>query len=420
MHHLTKLATGLRLITIPMPQMESVSVMVGVGAGSRYETRRISGLFHFLEHMAFKGTKSRPTTLAIASEIDRVGGLFNAFTSKELTVYWIKLAVKHKELAFDILSDILTHSLLQEKEIERERGVIVEEINMYEDLPIRQVEDNFERLLYGNNPMGWSVAGRKETVRKIKRSDFTSCLNRLYYPANMVLAVAGGVSAIKAVKLGRQFFNQLQGKGQKVIKNIKITQNYPRLNLTTKKTEQAHFCLGVPAYSLAHPRRYALSVLASILGGGMSSRLWIQIRERRGLAYYVDCQPALFTDSGYLLARAGVRLDKIEEAIEVMRSEFQTLVQAPVSHQELAKAKEFLKGRLVLALEDSQAVAVRGASQVLLENKIKTPQEEMNLIDQVTAADVQRVAKELLKPEKLNLALIGPYRNENKFKKLLV
>lgn len=428
-HHLTKLDTGLRLITIPMPQVESLSIMVAVAAGSRHETKRTNGLFHFLEHMAFKGTKKRPTTLAISSEVDGIGGMFNAFTSKELTGYWIKLASKHKNLAFDVLSDILTNSLLQKEEIERERGVIIEELNMYEDLPMRKVVTDFERLLYGNNAMGWQIIGEKETVRALTRNDFLKVLNQLYYPQNMVLVAAGKIKPEETKKLASQFFTQLraagitsgdarQKVGQKTTKTIKINQSKARLKLTTKKTEQAHFCLGVPGFNYSHPDRFTLAVLAAILGGGMSSRLFIEIRERRGLAYYVGCQPEFFTDSGYLVARAGVRLEKIDEAIKVMLAEFNNLVIAPVSDQELKKAKEFLKGQFVLELEDSRNVAERYAVQRLLEKKLRTPQETMRLIDQVTVDDIQHVAKAVFKPEKLNLAVIGPYQNQDRFRKL--
>jgi len=418
-HTLTTLKNGLRLITIPMPQVESLTVIVGVGAGSRHETKNINGLFHFLEHMAFKGTKKRPTTLAIASEVDAVGGMFNAFTDKELTGYWMKLAAKHKNLAFDILSDILTNSLFKPEEIEREKGVIIEEINMYKDLPMQKVEMDFERLLYGDNPMGWFTGGEKENVRQIEREDFLACLKKLYYPQNMVLAVAGKITSDQSQKLAIEFFSSLQKVGKKVTKAIKISQQKPRLNLTGKKTEQAHFCLGVPGFELSHPDRFAMDVLSNILGGSMSSRLWIQIRARRGLAYYVSCQPEFFTDSGYLLAQAGVHLEKIDEAIKVMLAEFAKLTIQPVRARELKKAKEMLKGRMILALEDSQTVASQYAAELLLEKKIRTPQQVMALIDKVTPDDIQRVAKKLLRPEKLNLALIGPYKDETRFKKLL-
>lgn len=418
-HKLTTLKNGLRLVTIPMPQVESVTVMVGVGAGSRYETKSVNGLFHFIEHMAFKGTKKRPTAFAISSEIDRVGGEFNAFTSKDFTGYWVKLASKHQELAFDILADMLANSLFKPKEIEREKGVIIEEINMYEDTPPRRVYEFFIRLIYGDNPMGWGVIGEKKNIRGIKREDFLSYINRLYYSKNMTVVVAGGVNEDKVIKLARRYFSGLKKSGKKRTKSIKISQRRAKTKLVFKKTEQAHFCLGVPGYWYSHPDRFVKAVLSTILGQGMSSRLFMEIREKRGLAYYVKCEPDFYTDSGYLVVRAGVTLKRSEEAIRVVLNEFQKLMETKVGLKELKKAKEFLKGRLILALEDSQNVASRYSGQILLEKKIRTPEKTMELFDKVTPEDIQRVAKDIFQPKNLNLAIIGPYKDETRFKKLL-
>ena len=360
-HKLTKLKNGLRLITIPIPQVESITVMVGVGAGSRYETQSVNGLFHFIEHMAFKGTKNRPTAFDISSEVDGVGGQFNAFTSKDFTGYWIKLASKHQELAFDVLSDMLANSLFKTEEIEREKGVIIEEINMREDTPQVGVIEAFIRLLYGNNPMGWDIAGEKETVRQIKRKDFLEYIDKLYFSKNMAVVVAGKINEDKIIKLTKQYFGRLKKSGKKRTKSIKLSQKRPKTKLIYKKTEQAHFCLGVPGYWYSHPDRFVEVVLSTILGQGMSSRLFIEIRERRGLAYYVFCEPDFFVDSGFLMVRAGVALGQIEEAIKIVLNEFQKLVEKKVSFKELKKTKEFLKGRMILALEDSQNVASRYA-----------------------------------------------------------
>jgi len=432
-YKITTLKNGLRLITVPMPQMESVTVMVGVGAGSRYETKKVNGLFHFIEHMAFKGTKKRPTTLAIASEVDGVGGEFNAFTDKEFTGYYLKLASKHTKLAFDILSDMLTNSLFKPEEIEREKGVIIEEINMYEDTPIRRIWDVFIRLLYGDNPMGWDIAGESRIIKAIKRQDFLRCIDRLYYPENMVVAVAGKLNDKEIKNMTENFFSSLRAAarqsagsgdarrkaGQKVTKSIKIKQNQPRLKLINKTTEQGHFCLGVPGYNLFHKDRFALGILAAILGGGMSSRLFLEIREKRGLAYYVGSEVDYYTDSGFLLNRAGVRLEKIQEAIKIVLEELANLTSKKVSQKELNKAKEFTKGGLILALEDSKNIANRYATQLILEGQVRTPEQTLKLINKVTVEDVQRVAKDIFKPQKLNLAIIGPYKEETRFKKLL-
>lgn len=418
-YKLNTLKNGLRLITVPMPQVESLTVLVGVGAGSMYETKNVKGLFHFIEHMAFKGTKKRPSTLDIAGEVDAVGGEFNAFTDKEFTGYFIKLAAKHKKLAFEILSDMLSNSLFKPEEIEREKGVISEEINLYEDTPARRIWEVFIRLLYGDNPMGWDIAGEKETIHQIRRENFLEYIDQLYFPKNMTVVVAGKLNHLEIKKLTEKYFSQLKRKGKKLTKKIKLYQKTSRLKLIYKNTEQAHFCLGVPGYWYSHPDRFALAVLVAILGGGMSSRLFIQIRERRGLAYYVYCDSDYFTDSGFLVTRAGVRLKKIEEAIKVCQDEFEKIITHKVNDKELTKAKEMIKGNMILGLEDSKNVAGRYATQLLLEEKIRTPEESMKLIDKVTPEDVQKVAKDIFKPEKLNLAIIGPYKDEGRFKKLL-
>lgn len=420
-HKILKLANGLRLVTYEMPHLESVTMMVGVGAGSRYENKKINGLSHFLEHMAFKGTKKRPTALAIASEVAAVGGLFNAYTDKEFTGYYIKLAAKHKKLAFDILSDVLTNSLLKAEEIEKEKGVIIEEINMRNDTPTIQAWDTFTELLYGDTPMGWDIGGEKETVKVIQRRDFLSYISRFYFPRNMVVAVAGKIKPDEAKQLTTKYFSLLGKTGKKVTKNITLNQKKPQIRLVYKKTDQAHFCLGVPGYSLSHKDRFVLGVLSGILGSGMSSRLWLEIRGKRGLAYYVETSYDLYTDSGYLINRAGVKLEKTNEAIKIVIDQMQRLVSERVKEKELKKVKEMWKGNIVLGMEDSHSVAERCALQLVLENKIRTLKQALELIDKVTADDVQRVAKDLFRPEKLNLVVVGPYKEnlENRFKKLL-
>jgi len=418
-HKLTTLKNGLRLVTIPMPQVESITVMIAVGAGSRNETKRVNGLFHFIEHMAFKGTKKRPKAIQIASEIDGVGGQFNAFTDKEITGYYVKLASKHTELAFDILSDMLQNSVFDKSEIEKEKGVIIEEINMYEDTPMRRVQEVFIRLLYGDNPMGWDIGGEKEGIRQIKREDFITFQDKLYFPRNMAVVVAGKLNQEKVKGLTQKYLGGLKKPGQKKTKVIKPCQEKAKVKLVTKKTEQAHFCLGVPGYSYSEKKRFPAGVLATILGGGMSSRLWDQIRSKRGLAYYVFAQPEFHTDSGYLLTQSGVRLEEIEEAIKVVLGQYSDLIRLKVPSKELTKAKEFLKGGMILGLEDSQRVATRAAYQVLLEEELRTPQETIKLIDKVTARNVQETAQEAFRGKNLNLAIIGPYKDQARFKKLL-
>ena len=415
-HQLLTLANGLRLLVVPLPAVKSATVMVGVGAGSRYETPNTNGLSHFLEHMAFKGTKKRPTTQAIATEIEGVGGEFNASTDREFTNYFIKAAATHLELCFAILADMLTNSLLKKEEIEREKWVIVEEINMYEDLPQVKVGEVFLRLVYGDNPMGWDVAGSKEIIRQVNRQNFLDYLNRLYYPANMTVVVAGGLpagrrglSVDQAAYLAEKYFGHFNKLGQNTKQSVKPDQKSPQIKVVTKKTEQAHFVLGYPAYSRLDPRRFAQTVLAAILGGGMSSRLFLQIRERRGLAYYVGAEGDYYTDSGVFLARAGVKLAKLFEAIKITRQEIAQTTAQLVGESELRKVKEMLKGNLILALEDSQEVANRYAHQLILDGQLLTPEQVIQKLDAVTAEEVRTVARDLFRPEKLNLAVIGPY-----------
>jgi len=419
-HHLTTLKNGLRLITVPMKSVESMTVMIGVGAGSRYETKGTNGLSHFLEHMLFKGTKKRPTTLDISSTLDSIGAEFSGGTEKEWTIYYVKANTAHQNLAFDILADMVLNSKLEEEEIERERGVIIEELNMYEDTPIQKISEVFESLLYSPTPLSWYVGGLKENIRAIKRDDFLEYQKRLYFARNMVIVKAGKVDEKEALSLTEKYFGKLKfQEKEKFQPAIYLKQKAPRVRLRSKKTNQSHFCLGFRGYPNSHPDHYVLSVLAIILGGSMSSRMFIQVRERRGLAYYIQTSKDFYLDTGYLVTQAGVDVNKIDEAIKVILNKYWQIVEKKVDLKELNKAKEFLKGRLILALEHSDAVAEKYALQALLEKKIKDPQEIIETVDKITSEDIQRVAKDIFAPEKLNLAIIGPYNDEERFLKLL-
>lgn len=416
------LSNGLRLITVPMKHVQSVTAMIIVGAGSRYEKKPISGLSHFLEHMAFKGTEKRPSSFAISSEIEGLGGEFNAFTSKDQTAFYIKAASQHLPILIDVLSDMLLHSQFDKEEINREKGVIIEEINLYEDTPSRKIGEIFEELLYGDTPLGWDIAGRKETIAEIKRDDFINYVKGLYAPENTVVVIAGGISRqeLRVKDLVEKSLGSWQNKKTWVFNKAWDKQKKPQIKVVYKKTEQAHLALGVRGYNLFHPDRYALGILATILGGGMSSRLFIQVRERRGLAYYVHSVAEHYADVGHVVTLAGVDLDKIDEALKVILEEYQKVSKAKdISQKELIKAKEFLKGRLILELEDSRFTASIFGSGEILENRVKTPEEMMEKIDRVKKEDVQRVADDLFREEKLNLAVIGPFQDGQNFKNLL-
>ncbi len=415
------LKNGLRIITVPMPGFESATVMVMVGAGSRYETPQNNGISHFLEHMAFKGTTKRPTAQDIASLIDGIGGEFNAFTSKEITGYFVKASKNHVELCLDILSDMLQNSKLDKLELEKEKGVILEEINLYEDTPARKIGDVYEALLYGDTPMGWDIAGRKEVIRAITREDFVKYMGSLYSANNITVVVAGGINSEETEANIEKYFGEM--KSFDTVKYNKLTENQvkPDLSIKKKTTEQVHIGVGFRTVSIQSEDRHALSVLAAILGGGMSSRLFSEVREKRGLAYYVRTSSDHYADAGHIVSTAGLDPKRIEEGIEVIVAEYSKFAKgkANVTEKELAKAKEYLKGHMVLELEDSRFVAALYAQAELLEPSIETPEELLRIIDKITVKDVEEVAKKYFKQETLNLAIIGNFEDGQRFEKLL-
>ncbi|MBI2405429.1 insulinase family protein [Candidatus Microgenomates bacterium] len=425
------LPNGLRLITVPLPSVASATVMILVGVGSRYEDERVNGVTHFLEHMVFKGTKKRPSAEQLSEMIDMIGGEWNASTGKESTAYYIKAAATHLPTMFDILSDLVTQPLLEPAEIEREKGVIISEIAMYEDTPSRRVGELFETLLYPGSPLGWDIAGKPETVMGIKREDFTALYRNFYHPENMVVAVAGNVKEHEVKKLAQEYLGKLKaclrrqanGKSGKAVKETFI-QEEPRLYVYEKKTDQAHLVLGVRGNPRGHEERWAEEMLSSILCGGKSSRLWVQVREKRGLAYHVESSIEHYRDNGYFAIYAGVQPEKVEQTLEVILGELRDLRQGKrgkkVTARELRKAKEFVKGHLALGLEDTRNVASFFGAFELLEGKVVTPTEVQKKIDAVTVRDIMEVVDAFFNAERLNLALISPYNDGEKFKRLLV
>lgn len=413
------LANGLRVLMVPMPGLQSVTVLAGVAAGSRNETPAKAGLFHFLEHMAFKGTKKRPTPAEVAKVVDSIGGENNAGTSKEFTEYWAKAESRHLERLFDFWADNLRNPIFAVEQIEKEKHVVMEEINLYEDLPMRRVSEVFESLVYGETSLGRDIAGKKETVAKIERNDFVNYLRRFYFPRNMVLAVAGSFKETAVRRLAKKYFGDWAKRPGLKREKLVLKQTAPRLKVVYKKTDQAHFCLGVPGVSYGDRDRFAVSVMASLLGYSRSSRMYQRVREERGLAYYVRTEADFNTDVGLLVTQAGVSLEKIEEAMGLVLGEYRRLTEETVGAGELQQAKDYLRGQLILSLEDSFNMASHYAVQALLEGRTRSVEEILAAVDKVTAADIRRVAGRLLRPEKMNLALIGPYKKEESFKKLL-
>lgn len=415
----TTLKNGLRVITAPMAGTQTAAIVVMVGVGSRYESEKEAGLSHFIEHMFFKGTQKRPTTLHISSELDAIGGEYNAFTSKDHTGYWAKVDAKHFDTALDVVADMYLNSKIDEEEIKKEKGTIIQELNMYEDTPTRNVGDIFESLLYGKNPLGREIIGYKKTISSFKRKDFIDYMNRFYTANDTVIAVAGKINEKKVLKSVEKYFsNMRKGKKPQILK-VKEDQKKPAAFLKFKKTDQTHFVLGVRAYHQNHKDRFALSLLSVILGGNMSSRLFIEVREKRGLAYYVRTGTDTFSDCGYLATQAGVEHKNMKLAIETILSEYARMAREKVSEEELRRAKDYISGKSVMGMESSDEVASFFIDQEFIRKKILTIEEILERLEKVTAADIMRVAQEIFQNGKLNLAVIGPHKNKKELEKIL-
>ena len=414
------LENGLRIIVLPQKTAQTVTVLALVGTGSKYETKEISGISHLLEHIYFKGTKKRPTPLAIAETLDKLGGVYNAFTGEEYTGYYAKVAPNQYLTALEWVSDIYLNSLLPAQEIEKEKRVVIEEINMYLDTPMIYIGELWKELLYGDQPAGWDVAGTKESVSALSREQLLSYQQSQYVASNTIICLAGRVSPAEVVTQVKKYFSKI--KIAKSLERGAVLEKQEKANLLLrfKETDQSHLALGVRTfYNLFHSEKQTVELLATVLGGMMSSRLFSQIRDRLGLAYYVRTLVETNIDTGYLVTLAGVDNSRVEKAIVAILKEYQKVKREGISLAELKKAKENLKGKLSLSLETSHAQALFYAVQELLEKKILTPQEIFKEIDRVSVAAVARVAQEIFQEERLNLALIGPFKDKSKFEKLL-
>jgi predicted Zn-dependent peptidase len=409
------LSNGLRVLTAPLDHAQSVACYIMLAAGSRYEEASNRGIAHFAEHMFFKGTERRPTARDLSMEVDKIGGEFNAFTSKEYTGYYIRCAGEQRDIALDVLVDMLRNSKFDAEELEREKGVILEEMNMYYDTPRDYVGSVYEELLFGSNPLGWETLGTRETIKAATRETFIDYLSRWYKPPRIVVGVAGQIGDGLIPKL-EELLGDMSGEsaGTPAPAHVEHT-NGPRLRLHRKESDQANICIGIPSYPLEHPDRYALQLLGTVLGTGMSSRLFLEVRERRGLAYYVYAVNSSYTDAGTLVSQAGVDLNRADEAVGVITQEFRKLATDQVPADELEKARALAKGRFVLQTESPNGLMLFGLRREVLEGRAAEPEELLAGLDAVTAEDVQRVAQDVIGNEGMRLAVIGPFDDEERF-----
>jgi predicted Zn-dependent peptidase len=401
-----------------MPHTRSASISIYVGAGSRYETPPEAGLSHFVEHLCFKGTERRPTPREISEVIDSVGGILNASTDRELTVYYCKVALPHLELALDVLVDMLRRSLFAPDEVEKERKVILEELAMVADSPSQQVDVLIDEVLWPDQPLGWDVAGSEKSVRGITREMTLAYLRRQYVPNNAVISVAGNVSHEEVVDLvGRYLGDWERGIPGGWFPAVN-SQTAARTGVLYKRSEQAHLSLALHGLSSQHPDRYVLDLLSVVFGEGMSSRLFLELRERRGLCYDVHSYVSHFLDTGSFSMYAGVDPGNARETVAALMEELARLRDG-VSEEELTKAKELSKGRLLLRMEDTRSVSGWLGGQEILMGRVRTADEVVEILDAIQPADLSRVISNLLQPDQLNLAVVGPFRSDKKFAALL-
>ncbi len=420
-----KLQNGIEVLTIPYRGTSAATVLVLVKVGSRYEQYKTLGLSHYLEHMMFKGTERRPNTLDIAKELDGVGAEYNAFTAKDHTGYYVKVASEHVPLALDMESDVLFHSLHRAEEVERERTVIIEELNMYEDNPMMIAEEIFEELLFSGNSLGWRIGGTKQTVGAVTREDIVAHWRQWYHPKNIVVVLAGKYTSEDVKVLKEKFQGQkaegrrLKEEGRRWVPWRTQPTRKPQVTLRFKETEQAQIVMGVPAFRLTDKRNPVLAVLSTLWGGNMSSRLFSAVRERRGLAYFIRAGGAAYEDAGALTVQAGLQKERLDQALRVIRQEMSNLWEDAVTADEVGRSQEYIAGKLALDFEDSATIAEWYGRQYLLTGELKTPEEKLKRIRAVRPNEVIALAKQLFSCVPLRLIVIGPYKNPETFRKLL-
>lgn len=410
---------GLRVVTVPMKDNPTVTVLVLVGTGSNYENKDINGISHFLEHMCFKGTTKRPSAQAISYELDALGCQSNAFTSHEYTGYYAKGDSKNFKQIFDIISDVYLNSTFPDMEMQKEKGVIIEEINMYDDMPSSHVQDIFDSVLYADQPAGWSILGTKENITNMVRDNFVDYKHSHYVAANTVVIVSGNIKSEDVYKEVGKYFGDI--KATPKIKKIKTKENQekPNVLIKNKETDQTHFVMGVRTFAIGDKRNTAVSLLSAVLGAGMSSRLFIKLREEMGVAYYVRAFNETSLDHGAFQISAGVNNTRVQEVIKEILKECNSLISKKITDEELNKVKALIIGNTKMSLEATDDIANFYGSQELMKNEIKTLEEKIKEIRKVTPNDIQKMSKIIFQTKHLNLAIIGPYKDKSIFEDIL-
>ena len=410
------LPNGLTVITVPMKDNPTVTVLVMVETGSKYGTKKTNGLSHFIEHMCFKGTVRRPTAFAISKELDSIGANYNAFTAEEFTGYYAKAAPQHTSKILDVVSDLYLHPVFDSKEIEKEKGVIVEEINMYHDMPQRHVQELFMKILYGDQPAGWGIAGTRETVRSFGREHFVRYRTAHYVAKATTVIVAGNFNEKNVIADINQKFKAISRSAPSVKAKVKEKQTKPAVLIEERKTDQSHLVLGFRGFAVTDRRTPALRVLNAVLGAGMSSRLFQKLREEMGVGYYVRSSYDTYTDHGIFSVSVGADVSRVHETLKAVLAECRRLINEKVSDDELKKTKDYLVGNLYLSLESSDELAEFYGYQEMLSRPLRRPSEIVEEIQAVTAEDVHKAARDLFKSERMNFAAVGPVKDDKKLK----
>ncbi len=414
-----KLKNGMRIITVPMKENPTTTVLVLVETGSKYENKENNGISHFLEHMCFKGTSRRPSSIDITRELDTIGAQYNAFTGQEYTGYYAKSDYKNLNIILDVVSDMYLNPIFPEKEIEKEKGVIIEEINMYQDLPRQIASAEFHKLLYGNHPAGWEIAGTKENIQKIKRTDFIDYRSKHYVASATTVIVSGKINEKEVFKKVTNAFKNI-GKWKKDEKEKVVeSQKIPQVVLHYKDTDQTHLILGTRSFNTYNKYNPIIMVMDAVLSGGMSSRLFQKMRDEMGICYYVGADNSEYTDHGFFAVFAGVDSKRVKEAITTILAEMNNIKNELVKPEELNKAKQHLIGHLNLGLESSDSLAMYIGGQEVLRKDLKKPEDIIKEIKAVTANEIKFVAERIFKNEGLNLAIVGKFEDDKEFKDIL-